>query len=64
MVEKVWTPEEVAEHYRVELRTLEEWRRRGVGPEWFRAGRHPRYLESALIAWHKAQQKLASAARA
>lgn len=62
--ERIWTPQEVAERYEVSERTLEDWRRRGTGPRFFRAGRHPRYRDSALAAWDKDQERQASAARA
>jgi hypothetical protein len=44
-------PSETAAYLRVSERTLEGWRRRGVGPVFQRYGRAVLYRRSAIEAW-------------
>jgi hypothetical protein len=39
----------------VEVGTLAQWRRRGVGPGWYRVWRQIRYSEAAAAEWLQAQ---------
>jgi predicted site-specific integrase-resolvase len=55
-MDRVYTPEQLAEHLQVPVDTLEWWRRKGKGPNWFLAGRHPRYREAAITAWEQEQE--------
>ena len=50
------TQDEVAELLRTSPQTLRYWRYRGVGPRWWRAGRHPRYSRPDVEAWIEAQR--------
>lgn len=45
------TPEEVADRLRVPIRTLYDWRLRGVGPPALRIGKRLRYRRSDVDAW-------------
>ncbi len=40
-----------------QLRTLEEWRRNGTGPEFVRLGRTPYYTPEAVDAWILANRR-------
>jgi predicted site-specific integrase-resolvase len=42
------TPPEVAEILVVPVRTLADWRYRGLGPPWVRVGRHARYIPEGV----------------
>lgn len=44
-------PPEVAELLGVPLRTLGQWRYRGVGPPYVVVGRHIRYREAEIERW-------------
>ena len=51
-LEKVLTPDEVAEILKVKPQTLAAWRTRGVGPAFVRVtGRKILYRESDLVHW-------------
>lgn len=54
------TPEEVAEYIRKPVRTLEQWRYRGVGPRFVKVGRDVRYRWEDVDAYLKAQSKAAA----
>lgn len=54
--ERVLTPEEVSDSLQIPVSTLQFWRKTGTGPEWFRAGRYPRYLASDVDAWQRSQR--------
>lgn len=45
------TNEELALRYKVPLKTILDWRHRGVGPPGVRFGKHVRYSEEAVLAW-------------
>jgi hypothetical protein len=47
------TNEDLAERYGVPLKTVLDWRHRGVGPRGVRFGRHVRYSEDALREWER-----------
>jgi predicted DNA-binding transcriptional regulator AlpA len=44
-------PLELAEEFKVPVRTLYAWRARGLGPEAVRIGKHLRYSRSAIDQW-------------
>lgn len=50
-MERLYTPEEVAERYGTTPETLKYWRRMGRGPRSIKPGKHIRYRESALVAY-------------
>ncbi len=45
------TPAEAAKVLRVSVRTLSLWRQQGTGPEYFMAGRLPRYRARDIAHW-------------
>lgn len=45
------TPAEVADYLQVPVKTLYQWRYRGVGPRAYRVGRHLRYRWEDVDAW-------------
>jgi predicted DNA-binding transcriptional regulator AlpA len=52
MTDRLLTPPEAAEFFRITERTLAEWRLRGTGPRYVRlTGRGVRYRESDLLAF-------------
>ena len=48
-LEKLLLPCEVADLLRVEIETLEVWRRKGVGPAYIKLGRDVRYRPSDVL---------------
>jgi Helix-turn-helix domain len=59
-VDRLYTEDELADHLKLPVKTLAYWRQRGKGPKWFRAGRHVRYRESAVVAWETEQEREAT----
>lgn len=55
-VQKLWTPEQVAEFFGVPLATIYRWRSRGGGPRGFRVGKFLRYEDAEVRAFIEAQQ--------
>ncbi len=45
------TPKQTAEVLQVSVRTLALWRQQGTGPDYFMAGRLPRYLAKDIAHW-------------
>lgn len=52
---KLMTPEEVAELLGVPRRTLTVWRYEGIGPKGFKVGRHVRYRLVDVESWIEEQ---------
>jgi hypothetical protein len=52
-MEKLYTTEEVAEHYRTNPLTLAQWRYKKKGPKWIRSGKRVLYSETAIAAYDK-----------
>lgn len=50
-MQKLLTPNQAAEVLNLPVRTLADWRHRGLGPPWLRVGRHARYPDDGLTAW-------------
>ncbi len=50
-VEKLFTPQELAEYFDVPVSTLYDWRWRGEGPRGFRVGKRIRYRRSDVEQW-------------
>ncbi|MDG9686159.1 helix-turn-helix domain-containing protein [Streptomyces sp. DH18] len=48
-------PQEVAAYLRVPVKTLYQWKYRGIGPNVHKVGRHLRYRWSEVDAWVNAQ---------
>jgi excisionase family DNA binding protein len=51
MQDRWLTSEEVAERFRLPVKTLYSWRQTGYGPQGVRIGRHVRYRESEVTRW-------------
>ncbi|MEV5013919.1 helix-turn-helix transcriptional regulator [Streptomyces sp. NPDC053780] len=49
------TPAEVAEYLGVPVKTLYQWKYRGIGPNVHKVGRHLRYRWTEVDAWLDAQ---------
>jgi len=49
--ERLLTLEEVAGYLQVPVKTLYDWRHRGLGPQGLRVGRYVRYRQADLDAW-------------
>jgi excisionase family DNA binding protein len=62
-MDKIHTPDEVAKHLGVPVRTLTDWRYKGKGPAYFRAGKFVRYRESAVNKWQKEEEAPQAAER-
>lgn len=45
------SPEELAERFKVPVRTVYMWRVRGTGPKGYRIGRHVRYRLKDIESW-------------
>lgn len=45
------TNEDLAKRYQVPLKTVLDWRHRGVGPRGVKFGKHVRYSEADCRAW-------------
>lgn len=56
--EEVLTSTEVATFLRIEVQTLQKWRREKKGPPPFRVGSRLRYRRTALVAWMQRQEEL------
>lgn len=50
-MDKMLSPDEVAELLGISVRTVYAWRYRGDGPPGFKVGRHVRYRPSDVEAW-------------
>ena len=51
------TPQEVADYLRKPVKTLAEWRYRGIGPAYHRSGRDVRYAWSDVLDWVARQRR-------
>jgi hypothetical protein len=51
------TPQEVADYVRKPVKTLTEWRYRGIGPAYTRSGRDVRYDWADVLAWVAQQRR-------
>ena len=49
--ERMWTPEDVSAFLQVPVQTLYQWRRKGIGPQARRVGKHLRWHPDAVRAW-------------
>ena len=59
--ERLVSPSQVARFLAVEVETLDGWRRRGVGPPWYRLGRVIRYRLNEVEDWiHKSRSQVAN----
>jgi excisionase family DNA binding protein len=51
------TPTELATELGIPVKTLAEWRSRGLGPAYVKVGRHVRYRREAIDEWEAAQTR-------
>lgn len=49
--DRLLTIEQVAEHLQVPVKTLYDWRHRGIGPKGLRVGRYVRYRPADIDSW-------------
>jgi Helix-turn-helix domain len=50
-------PQEVADYLRKPVKTLAQWRYRGIGPAYHRSGRDVRYAWSDVLDWVARQRR-------
>ena len=61
-MDRLLTPDQLAERYEgISVLTLQDWRYKGKGPRYFKAGKRVYYRESEVEAWEKAETERASA---
>lgn len=51
MDEPLWTPEDLAKYTGTTVKTVYDWKLRGVGPKVLKIGRHLRYRRSDVEEW-------------
>lgn len=51
------TPTELATELGIPVKTLAEWRSRGLGPAYVKVGRHVRYRREAIDDWEAKQTR-------
>jgi excisionase family DNA binding protein len=51
------TPTELATELGIPVKTLAEWRSRGLGPAYVKVGRHVRYRREAIDDWEAGQTR-------
>lgn len=49
--ERMWTPDDVSAFLQVPVQTLYQWRRKGIGPQGRRVGKHLRWRPDVVRAW-------------
>jgi len=54
---KPMTTEELAKSLNVAVRTVEGWRYRGGGPDFYYIGAHVRYMPADVTRWLKRQRR-------
>ena len=66
--DRLWTEEELAEREHRSPETIRDWRKKGLGPKWFKpgGGRGGKvlYRNAAVLAWEAEQEQAQTAARA
>ena len=53
----LWDSARTAEYLGIPARTLDQWSYRGVGPDFYKVGRHRRYRPDAVTAWLEAHRR-------
>jgi excisionase family DNA binding protein len=56
-MDKLWTPQELADFLGVPLQTVYQWRSKRRGPRGIRVGRHIRYRPATVTRWLDEQQR-------
>jgi excisionase family DNA binding protein len=57
MMTQMVTPTELATELGIPVKTLAEWRSRGLGPAYVKVGRHVRYRREAIDDWEATQTR-------
>jgi predicted site-specific integrase-resolvase len=57
MGDRLVTPDEFADELGIPVKTLSEWRSRGIGPAYVKVGRHVRYRRGAIDKWEAGQTR-------
>jgi excisionase family DNA binding protein len=57
MMRQMVTPTELATELGIPVKTLAEWRSRGLGPAYVKVGRHVRYRREAIDDWEARQTR-------
>lgn len=60
----IMSAEDVAARYGVTEKTLTDWRYKGTGPAFFRAGKRVFYREADVLAWEARQAEAQAQKRA
>jgi predicted DNA-binding transcriptional regulator AlpA len=55
--DRLWSVQDVAVYLGIPLKTLYNWRTRGIGPRARRVGRYLRYEEQDVRAWFTTQSE-------
>ena len=55
--DRLWSVQDVADYLGIPLKTLYNWRTRGIGPRARRVGRYQRYEEQDVRAWFTTQSE-------
>lgn len=63
-MDRVFSAEELAERYKTSPETIRNWRYKGTGPRYFKAGKRILYREFDVISWEKDQVAAIDAAKA
>ena len=54
MIDKIYTPKEVADRWGIKTSTLADWRYKGIGPAFIKLGKRAvRYRESDVLEYEK-----------
>jgi excisionase family DNA binding protein len=61
VLEGLQDSDQVANFLKVPPRTLDSWAYRGLGPRFYRIGKHRRYRMEDVLEWVKEQQRGSSA---
>lgn len=62
VVPSLWDSKDVAAFLKVPEKTVREWRHKGDGPPYGRAGKHVRYQPDDVVAWFRQNIQLDEAA--
>lgn len=57
----LWSPQQLAEHCGVPVKTVYAWNHTGTGPKFSRVGKHVRYRPEDVDAWLDANAGAAAA---
>lgn len=55
-MEQALTVDEAAKACQVPVATMAQWRRKNIGPPWYKSGKYVRYRPTAIEKWMKEQE--------